>query len=183
MLSCGVVAVPEIYASLHPARPPFLEMVENEEVELELLDENCGVRELIPAPINDVDFTIPPTRKKAQEQRSLYLWVVLPTPPSVRYINEYDERATTELREKVHHTNLTGGDNACAGGEMWFADSKTIYLTGSSGRYRIRNVEQLNDAAHIFVRAGYKVGHLGFNNQGKPRKAYREGEVCWIMPN
>lgn len=176
--------MPEIFVQKYPADLPDLRNVVDVNVELELLTETEGVCDLPRCPAAGVRVTEPPTREKAKTTKSLYLWVVSDSPARTRIACELDSRAVNEKRKRICHTNLTGGAAACGGGELWFATQDTLYLCGLSGRYRIRSAEKLKDVADMFVRYGYKVCSLGYNNkQGKPRRSYREGESCWIMPS
>src|SRR5689334_7207623 len=49
---------------------------------------------------------------------------------------------------KAKHTNLTGGQPACCGGELWVdsVDPGLLYVNGGSGRYRPQSPAQLADA-------------------------------------
>lgn len=166
----------------HP-RDPNLRPAQNTPSQLEELKEIHGVCCVGNAPASWATFTTPPTYEKSADDKTRYLWVIIDLPPEVRCINEYDSRALTRERERVHHTNLTGGKKACAGGELWFEDSYTIYLNGISGRYPIQDEVQLQEAAQVFVRKGYRVGSMGFSRgTGMPRKAVRTKEIEWFRP-
>ena len=66
--------------------------------------------------------------------------------------------------ERLRHTNLTGGEAASIGGELWFQDRKTVYLSGASRRYPPRSEEQLNRAVELFQQVGFEVTSLGWDN-------------------
>lgn len=167
----------------YPPCDPNLRPAQNTPSQLEELQEVHGVCYVDNAPASWARLTTPPTYEKSADEKTRYLWVIMDIPPEVRCINEYDPRALTEDRERVHHTNLTGGKKACAGGELWFECPCTIYLNGISGRYPVKNEVQLHDAAQVFTRKGYRVGSMGFSRgTGRPRRAVRTKEIEWFDP-
>ena len=132
----------------------------------------------------NIIITSPPVFEKCLEQKSLYLWIIVPNLPRVIYANEKDTRALNSNRKRICHTNLTGGEVASGGGEMWFKDNCTILINGLSGRYPIPNEEALSDAARVFARKGYRTGHMGISKgTGKPRRSAREDDIVWFEPS
>lgn len=175
--------MPNIFITKYPPREPQLRSYQNTPPQLEQLTETHGVYPVNDAPATWATVTEPPTFEKARDGSSLYLWIITNTPPTVRCIKEHEERALTDERNRACHTNLTGGQPACAGGEMWFSCPDTIYLNGWSGRYPVQSEEQLRDAALVFTRKGYRVGSLGFSQgTGQPRRVVRPEEIEWFPP-
>lgn len=173
----------EAFIKKYPPRDPILRPTQKTPSQLEELQEIHGVYCVDNAPAVWAVLTTPPTYEKASDKKTRYLWVIIDIPPKVRCINEYDSRAITEERERVHHTNLTGGKKACAGGELWFASPSLIYLNGISGRYPVTDEVQLQEATQVFARKGYRVGSMGFSRgTGMPRKAVRTKEIEWFDP-
>ena len=127
--------MPNIFITKYPPREPRLTPNQNTPSQLEQLTEIHGVYIINNAPATWATLTDPPTFENAKNGNSLYLWIITDTPPTVYCIKEHEERALTEERNRACHTNLTGGQPACAGGEMWFSSPNTIYLNGCSGRY------------------------------------------------
>lgn len=176
--------MPDIFIRKYPPQKPRLRPDQKIPPQLEQLTETHGVYPVNDAPASWAIITDPPTFEKAKNNKSLYLWIITDTPPEVRCIKEQDSRAVTEKRNCAHHTNLTGGQPACAGGEMWFASPSTIYLNGISGRYPVQDEVQLQEAASVFTRKGYTVGSLGFSKStGMPRRAVRSKEIKWFSPS
>ena len=62
------------------------------------------------------------------------------------------------------HTNLTLGGRAYLGGELWFSDRSSLFLSGGSGRYPPIDAGQLDDAAQVFEYYGYRVNSLGWDD-------------------
>ncbi len=88
-----------------------------------------------------------------------YLWAIDDT--GIPYILEAPLPALNGNRPK--HTNLTAGGPAYIGGELWFSDARSLFLSGGSGRYPPRNAEQLSNAVRVFEFYGYGVTSLGWD--------------------
>ena len=131
------------------------------------LDEGDGIRLLEPAPAADVRMGRPPTIRDTLGINR-YLWVI--DARGIPYIIERDTPALDG--ELPKHTNLTGGEEAYIGGEMWFAALDELHLSGGSGRYAPANSAQLEDAVRVFESFGYAVTSLGWNdNWGRARRS------------
>ncbi len=75
---------------------------------------------------------------------------------------------------RLHHTNLTGGNDASIGGEVWFAEMPKIYLSGSSGRYPPRNATHLRHAERLFEDVGFEVLSFGWDPEtDRPQRVWR----------
>lgn len=175
--------MPDEFGRKYPPHPPELNQDQNTPSQLERLNLQTGLMILDVPPAVDVFFTDPPTYEKAHSNVALYLWVICPDIPGVLIANEKAPRAINPDRTRVCHTNLTGGADASGGGEMWFQDANTLLLNGCSGRYRLRCKGALDEAARVFARYGYKVGHMGMSKgTGKPRKCARPKDISWFLP-
>ena len=105
-----------------------------------------------------------PPRYRNGRTTFLYLWVI--DLSGIPYILEY---ALPELGgNPPKHTNLTGGNPASTGGELWFHTESSLFLSGKSGRYGPRDEQQLADAVTVFEDYGYDVLSLGWED-GQPR--------------
>lgn len=170
-----------IFTQKYQALPPDLRSDQKRPHQLELLGSDKGVDQLPAAPARGVKLTVPPTWEKAKENTSLYLWLICSDAPRVMYANEADPAALTESRDRICHTNLSGGAPACGGGEMWFGKEDEVVITGCSGRYPINSLEQLADAAGVFRRLGYRTGHGGWDHDlEQPRRMVREEDIIWL---
>ena len=72
------------------------------------------------------------------------------------------------------HTNLTGGKSAYIGGELWFSDANSIYVSGGSGRFHPLNEQQLDAAIGVFSSFKYTVKSLGWNRETDLAMRYLE---------
>ena len=72
------------------------------------------------------------------------------------------------------HTNLTGGNEAYLGGEMWFITEASMYISGGSGRYPPACSQQLEEAVRVFASFDYRVTTLGWDHAVGAAKRYLE---------
>lgn len=158
-------------------RPPDARRIANSD-ETRLLGPAEGVVEWTSAPTPTPEFGDPPTeaRHRTDPDRRTRLWVVLPS--RVPTVLEYHPYAQQLASKRMTHTNLTGGDDAHCGGELWVKDATTLYLSGASGRYTPSSAQVLAAAANAFRSAGYRVGSLGWDGD-YPRRIMREEDVQW----
>ena len=128
---------------------------QQETVRLEASD---GLHLLTPAPVTDVRYGKPGASRT--EHANTYLWVI--DTRGIPYVFEAPIAKIGSVYPK--HTNLTGGAEAYLGGEMWFASTVDLYLSGGSGRYHPEDRNQLEEAAQVFESFGYQVTSLGWND-------------------
>lgn len=119
-----------------------------------------GLRILGTAPVHDVRTGSPP-RQRGDESPSRYLWVI--DDRGIPYILEAPLAVLQHNLPK--HTNLTAGGRAYLGGELWFSDYESMYVSGGSGRYPPLNAQQLADAVDVFISYCYKVTSLGWDTE------------------
>jgi hypothetical protein len=75
------------------------------------------------------------------------------------------------------HTNLTGGQPAYVGGELWFGTEEALFVSGGSRRYQPIDPAQLDEAVRVFCAFGYTVTSLGWDDdRDKPRR------FLWVSP-
>jgi hypothetical protein len=92
-----------------------------------------------------------------------HLWVV--RQDDVVHALEKCEFGLTLESKVIKHTNLTGGAAAYCGGELLFLNEKTVVINGCSGRYGPRSEEEMLLAAKAFSNSGYKVWHMGYDDE------------------
>ena len=121
------------------------------------IESKDGLAFLRQAPASGVKFGNP--QKPEDPARNTYLWVI-------------DHRGIPYLIESPmaildchlpKHTNLTGGKSAYIGGQLWFSDANSIYVSGGSGRFPPLNERQLEAAIGVFSSFKYTVQSLGWN--------------------
>ena len=127
---------------------------------------NSGLRILGTAPVRNVRTGVPPRRRGQPTNR--YLWVI--DDNGIPYIFEAPIPVLQNNWPK--HTNLTAGGRAYLGGELWFRDHESIYVSGGSGRYPPRNPQHLADAADVFRSYGYAVTSLGWDTDNNRAERY-----------
>ena len=143
------------------AKRPRNSEIECEPHELVKLDAGHGVRTLGRAPAQSVCFGRPRLSREDSGEYT-YLWVM--DDSGIPYIIEQPLPLLDGFCPK--HTNLTGGADAYLGGEIWFSDAVSLFLSGGSGRYPPLHETQLNDAVQVFESYGYEVTSLGWNVNG-----------------
>ena len=141
------------FRARYQIRPPRWEPPESE-VQLVL-----KMKILTSAPATDVLFGYPPGKAPDMRGMHTYIWVI--DDRGIPYIldNPLDELDG----ECPKHTNLTGGHSAYVGGEMWFEDADSLWVSGGSGRYHPVSETQLGDSVRVFESFGYSVCSLGWD--------------------
>ena len=104
--------------------PEQLPQIQCEPLTLVKLNEHHGVRLLQRAPASGVQFGMPPGAIGQGSKR--YLWVI--DRSGIPYIIEQPLPDIDNGLPK--HTNLTGGEGAYLGGELWFTDNSSLFLSG-----------------------------------------------------
>lgn len=122
------------------------------------LGAESGLRTLGTAPVLNAVFGRPP-KDTNDLGCNTYLWVIDPGGISFLIAKPLE----TLDGQLPKHTNLTGGGPAYVGGEFWFIDTSTLYISGGSGRFPPMNEEQLDAAISVFESFGYAVTSLGWN--------------------
>ena len=124
-----------------------------------------GLAFLPPAPASGVKFGNP--KKPEEDVRNTYLWVI--DHRGIPYLIECPMAVLRGNRPK--HTNLTGGGPAYIGGELWFSDARSIFVSGGSGRFPPLDERQLDAAVYVFSSFSYTVRSLGWNpGTGRARR-------------
>ena len=126
-----------------------------------------GVRRLRWSPAYNVQFGRPPG-SRGERGSNRYLWVI--DRQGIPYIIERPLPYIGGIDPK--HTNLTGGEEAYLGGELWFSDNTHLFVSGGSGRYPPIDADQLRDAVKVFESYRYRVTSLGWDF--KNDRAWRE---------
>jgi hypothetical protein len=139
--------------------------------ELRLLSGEEGVFDFSFAPVDHWVCGRPPRSRDLEDSSNRHLWVI--TPERVPVILE---RNSSCQGGKAKHTNLTGASLAHSGGEIWFRDSRSFWLSGGSGRFPPREPEELEAVATVFRACGYAVASLGWDDDRARAVRYLRGE-------
>jgi hypothetical protein len=83
----------------------------------------------------------------------------------------------------IKHSNLTGGDPAHSGGEIWFICDDRIAINAASGRYGAKSEIEFRFIVDALRRSGYQVASMGFDLDN-PEEANRvfADEPKWEPP-
>jgi hypothetical protein len=112
--------------------------------------------------INHKVITLPP--EKIQNElpfEGKYLWVI--DRRGLRLLLESTPNPDSK-RGFVCHTNITGGEPAAQGGELWFGTDNKDYLNTKSGRYGATSLAQAAALLRYFQSLGFDVVQLSLKN-------------------
>lgn len=156
------------FISTYPPKPPQKPASNNDE--LRHLTAGDGVRVLSSPPSVIAARTVP----KVTGDLGCHLWVIVPS--EIPYVAQKAPISPSLQSGEVKHTNLTGGEPACCGGEVWSdpADGNLLYVNGCSGRYGPESPEQMTAAEDVFRSFGYRVVSFGWDSDAyMPAKVLR----------
>lgn len=163
----------EQFRKIYPARKPDATKIKNSD-ELILIPSNQGIM-FFPDKILELSFSKPP--EVMGDRGNTYLWVIaLDSVPFALEALPFGANLETKV---IKHTNLTGGNLAHCGGELWFLSSSEIVLSGCSGRYGPKTAEELDYAALSFKSCGYSVASLGYDEETGYPSAILVGQLKW----
>jgi hypothetical protein len=129
-----------------------------------------------PASIFVRHASIPNTHSNAAEAR--HLWVIGSGDFPVAL--EGCTWGKTLQTGKIKHSNLTGGNPAHSGGEIWFIGNDRIALNAASGRYGADSEHEFGQIVNALRRSGYCVASMGFDldNTSVANRVF-VGEPVW----
>lgn len=129
------------------------------------------------APTSTAPLGVPPESRQ-DSREGCHLWVI--DERGVPYVLEQPMAECGGALPK--HTNLTGGNTAWIGGEVWFENPSSLYVSGGSGRYPPESAEQLEAAVDVFRAHSYTVRSLGWDDEtGSPRR-FLSNESAELAP-
>lgn len=163
------------YRGNWPVREPDQSLIRNED-ERRQLGSGEGVATLEEPPEErNAPQGSPPRALDDPSEENKHLWVILPD--SVPYILEAAECAGSLKSGVVKHTNLTGGGPAHSGGELWFRNGASFWMSGASGRYKLRGQEELDAIVDVMRKLGYAVASLGWDEETRRPWRILRGEI------
>jgi len=161
------------YRSAYPARQPNLEKQQFADESTDL-SANSDIVSLEAAPATGMTLGKPQPKNVTDSAK--YLWLV--THEDVLGALEFGVSGNATTRRRLAHTNLSGGQDAHAGGEMWFRGHSSIWMTGGSGRYPPTTATELEATVAAFTEAGYAVRCAGWDAEvNMPARIFRGDEV------
>jgi hypothetical protein len=168
------------YRSRYPAKA--MKRPANNDDELRLMTREDGMQDLPEAPVAKgyvQSHQLPDSAENAVRDR--HLWVI--TPESLPYALEGCPWGTRLQSGLIKHSNLTGGQSANSGGELWFIDERTMVINANSGRYGAETPEELDEIVDGLLHCGYRVASMGFDidNPKRPNSVLI-GKPEWREP-
>jgi len=157
----NLAAFVEKYPPAPPAKPP-----ENADQMRKLVSED-GVIDVVAAPLSK-------TTGRPGTTEGKHLWVIVPE--HLLAVLETAPVRPPLQSGVVKHTNLTGGEPACCGGEVWAdsVDPSKVYVNGGSGRYPPKDPKQLEAAVEVFADLGFRAVSAGWDEQNDvPARVFR----------
>lgn len=83
-----------------------------------------------------------PKRGKGSGEKT-FIRIVMPVDVYATF--EYCSTGLSTESKRLVHTNLSGGEKAYSGGELWYNNANKIWVTGGAGRYPPRNENEFNE--------------------------------------
>ena len=163
------------FRDVYPLREPKADCIRNQG-ELVLIPRSEGLLRFPEDVTTDVVISSVP--RSYPDRGQLYLWVVAAN--DVPFALESAPFGQGLETGKIKHTNLTGGEKAHCGGELWFLSDKRLLLSASSGRYGPENEREMNDVALAFKNEGFEVASLGFDEETGFPCTVLVGEPKWM---
>lgn len=159
---------PEEYATLYPPENPLPRPNDASDAARRLSDTDGVVHMPCAA---QMKATSRPGYKESK-----HLWVIVPDLVPVILETAPNVQPPPLSLGVAKHTNMTGGDPACCGGEIWSdgANPNLLHVNGGSGRYPAKSPKQLADAVRVFEGFGYSVRSAGWSEENDcPERVFR----------
>lgn len=164
------------YRKVFDSRPPDTTNVQFAD-ELTIVSPEQGMKILTISPADGINIGNPP-RDRSEIGDAKYLWVV--AKEEVPYALESSGQSKGLSKGRLTHTNLTGGDDAHSAGEMWFISNSDVVINGGSSRYKPRSISELEAVAQSIKASGYRVAHMGYDDQTGRFVRCLRGIPVWI---
>lgn len=164
------------YRESFEAREPNLERQEHED-EITDFSDREDVVSLTVAPAARLLRGVPPRVPRSSGDQ-MHLWLVGTDDVLVALEEGATGQSTT--RGRLAHTNLSGGRPAHAGGELWYRDGASLWLTGGSSRYPPRSKGELDAIVEGFRSSGYTVRSCGWAEDIAGPARFFRGPDQWL---
>jgi hypothetical protein len=168
------------YRAQYPVKP--MQRAEDNAEQLRQMLATDGMHDLPSPPAQAAQFpqieSVPRTRPDAPTGR--HLWVIRPTDmPAALEACAWGQTLESGC---IKHSNLTGGEDAHSGGEMWFSKDDHVAINAASGRYGAQSEEEFDLIVDALRRAGYYVASTGFDIDNHVPNRIFVGDPEWQEP-
>jgi hypothetical protein len=119
-----------------------------------------------------------PAAQPRSSGKIMHLWLIHDSDVVVA-LEEGDAGASTK-RGRLAHSNLTSSGRAHSGGELWFRDASSVWITGGSSRYTPRCREELEAVSSSLKDCDYSVCNCGWDDEINSPSRFFRGEYRWV---
>jgi hypothetical protein len=164
------------YRNRFGSREPDLSRKQFED-ETEDVSTRSDVYSLTLAPFENFVLGEPPNRARSSGTK-MHIWLV--KVDSVVTALEEGASGLATQRRRLAHSNLSGTNMAHCGGELWFRDDSSIWITGGSSRFPPQSAAELEEIGSAFRRSGYNVCNCGWDNEIDGPARFFRGNDTWL---
>ena len=162
------------YRNRYPTRGPAIPAANPDERRMLGIPDGVQFFSDAPFPVRSQDLN--PTEISPDNDKRC-LWAVRTL--DVPFVREHVSVSPPLPSGVCKHTNLTGGEDAHCGGEVWFVSGHRLIINGASGRYPPRELPELEEIVRAFETAGYEVWSMGWDSEvDRPARILR-GSPPW----
>ena len=166
------------YRNKYPSRSP--EFLGANPDEWKLLGAPDGVQLFsdAPFPVQKRDLN---QSESSTDDSKRCLWVI--RTPDVPFVRECATVSPSLQSGVCKHTNLTGGQDAHCGSEVWLVSEQRLILNGASGRYPPREPLELEEIVRAFIAAGHEAWSMGWDSEVNGPARVLRGSPPWETTN
>ena len=162
------------YRNRYPTRGPAIPVADPEERRMLGIPDGVQIFSDAPFPVRSQDLN-PSETGPHHDMRCLWVVRTLDVP----FVREHVSVSPPLPSGVCKHTNLTGGEDAHCGGEVWFVSGQRLIVNGASGRYPPRDLPELEEIVRAFEAAGYEVWSMGWDSEVNGPARILRGSPPW----
>ena len=162
------------YRDRYPSRSPAIPVANPDESRMLGIPDGVQFFSAAPFPVRSHDLNRSET---GPDEDKRCLWVIRTL--DVPFVREHVSVSPPLPSGVSKHTNLTGGQDAHCGGEVWFVSGQRLILNGASGRYPPRELQELEEIVGAFEAAGYEIWSMGWDSEVNGPARILRGSPPW----